>query len=115
MLPSEFVGRYALNELYSVEDARRLDAAIQDDLLDKTSIWLYEQLGFCLGGCQKWIGAMYAAHFKEILLNEGEYAGYEGENYIDTPLLSFQGFLDYLRVQIDYAEDYDKARAKHSK
>lgn len=114
MHPTEFLGRYAMCYLYSNKYVERLEKAIQEDLFDKTPFWYYEQIGMCLS-CQEWIGEKYASHFKEALLNEGGgvYEDYEGDGN-DTRLKSFKEYLDKLRMDIDYAEDYDTAFAKYN-
>jgi hypothetical protein len=109
MTENEFVARSSLCHLYSNEEAKFIEETIEKH---DNKNWIYEQLASSLDTSQEWITKKYSEHFK-FALQKGGYA--TEEDFYAVELMSFKEFLNYLRKQIDFADDYDAACKKYKK
>lgn len=107
MTSSEHNGRLSLQDLFTNPES--IEKAIQLSGEDEKLYKYLADASSAAGG--EWIKKMYSDHFKFALL-EGGYA-YE-EAFEEVKLMSFNEFLNYLRKEIDFAEDYDAALLKHN-
>lgn len=99
MEESEYFGRVMLSQLYTTEEARDIDSAIQEQEIDQRE-WLYKQISNA-GNGEEWMAALYAPHFKLSILHGG-YA--TDEDFYEVKTKSFKEFLDDLRKKIDSVE-----------
>ena len=106
MTEKEFHGRLTLSSLFDSETAKKIEDVIQKD---DDPAELYRLIAAAEG--QEWILDQYAKHVKFALL-DGGYAS--DEEFHDVKLKSFPDFLSQLRKDIDFADDYDAALAKHN-
>lgn len=111
MSESEHKGRWFLNYLYASDDARALDKHIQ---AQDNKDYLYQQISAttdCTSSTE-WIAKLYAEHFKKALLEGGVATE---EDFQEINLMPFKNFLNHLRKEIDFVDNYAEALAKHAK